>query len=441
MAKRSKKMAEMSTLDRLRRNHPGIKNSKTIVRIPYRSDLLNLFLGGVELGSFTEISGAPAMFKSTIAVEVAIEALKRGAIVAIHDKERKFKEERFQSLGMDSVMSNPNFFYYVDEFPEYRLTVKSYFDDMSQLWSGVRSEDLDVVRQRFLDDDVDDEMWEYYSQYLPPSKQGKKSTSRCKELGEKYLKTISVLREADRRMIVSILDSTTSVPSSKESPEMMPDGKVERTAKVNPAMQGVEWSEEMRRCMWLDSRVGGIHIGQLRMKLNLVGGPSYEKAAVTRTQEFYNSHRIMLKSRGNRFKLYRRSKTGEIVIGEKATMEDKAFEVGMIVNAKLTKNLTGIRTDIPLFMLAYRGTDPINSLWEFFHQNAIIKHHHGGRYLFEHPVFARVFAGTPNFTRVEFLTMYAERGAEMGRALRDYKEYLQTGELVDLQVTAPPAEE
>jgi len=423
----AKKKYTPQSMKMLLAQHAGVREHKQQYTIPFRSDILNLLLGGVSTSMFTEISGDPNMFKSTIAAEIIINALMMNAVCIVHDKERKLIESRFTTLGTNAFAS-PNFHYIEDEFPEYRLTIEQYFTDMLRFVEATRYEDLDRIRKQFSNDKknpstANDGLYDYYRRYLPlADRDHKRTEARCNKIADQ-LKTPNLLRPEDKTLILTVLDSTTAVPSKEEAY----DPKTGEVPDPNPALQARVWSQFLRTCLWMDDRVAALHLSQKRLKLNFTGN-SYERAAVTRSQEYYYTTRIMLAMAANG-KLYRHPTTGEIVIGDSGhALDQKINQIGQITRARIMKSLTGIKTEIPLFMLGQTGTDRINSMWEFLLQRNLIKHYHGGRWHFNHPLFDAIWdPNTVKFKRTEFIDLYVQDGAKLGRVLEQYKNLLLTG--------------
>ena len=419
MAKKSK---AIRSLEAQREYMAGIQEISAPEYIPFRSDLLNLFVGGIGFGGFTEISGDPNLYKSTIAAEVIGAALTMGAHVIVHDKERKLEQSRFTTLGIHGAnKQNPKFWYFRQDWPRYRLTIEQYFRDMLDLFTVIRNDDLQRVKREFEDNSASDEAYEYYRRCLPEKERTKARTAgRAKTVASKLV-IPALLRKQDRSRILTVLDSSTATPADEEAPDE--NGEVGGDGK---ALRARVWSKELCNMMWADDRVAGLHLAQKRLHLNF-GGRSYKKAASTTAQEFYYNCRMMtIPMAGGR--LTRNPDDGTIIIGnpQNVAKEKQINQIGQIILMAIHKTLRGVKTEIPLFMLAMTGTDVVNSMWQFLVQRGLITHHHQGAYKFKHGMFSRIW---PNetFKPVEFINFYRNEGQRLWGVLQDYMHVMLTG--------------
>ena len=416
------KKAGIKKLSELRaEKHLG--TPRKIYSVPFRSDVLNLFTGGVKFGHVTEISGNPGMFKSTLLAEVAIHGLDTGAHVVVHDKERKLTESRFLSLGCKIAnKANPKFWYHEDDFPDYVLTLEKMFEDMHEIWAGVRLDDLEQLQNKFKEGKATKAQQERYGHLeKKPKKATKKSlASWQKKIAEK-LKSPAQLDDDDRSPIIWIVDSVTATPNADEAIDP-------KTGKPNLAPTMAKnarvWSDLFRTCGFLDAKVAALHIAQIRTAG--IGSPrgAYKKAAVPTANEFYATNRIKIFPRSGG-SLYRDPKDpSSVIIGNRAEGEEKIFQVGSIIMASIDKNLEGVSTNVPLYMLASTGTDVINSLFEFLSlRNLIVTK--GGWYAFDDTFWPERAGET--FRREGFTEIYLKHGAELYKKLLSWKELIQHG--------------
>jgi RecA/RadA recombinase len=400
---------------------------RKIYSVPFRSDVLNLFTGGVKFGHVTEISGNPGMFKSTILAEVAIHGLDNGAHVVVHDKERKLTESRFLSLGCKIAnKSNPKFWYHEDDFPDYVLTLERMFEDMHEIWAGVRLDDLEQLQKKFTDGKATKVQQSRYEHLVPkPKKENKKSMASWQKKVADKLKSPAQLDDEDKTPIIWIVDSVTATPNADEAIDPT-TGKP--NLKPTMAKNARVWSDLFRTCGFLDAKVAALHIAQIRTAG--IGSPrgAYKKAAVPTANEFYATNRIKIFPRSGG-SLYRDPDEPEsISIGSKVGKEEKIFQVGSIIMASIDKNLEGVSTNVPLYMLASTGTDVINSLFEFLSLRNLIATK-GGYYAFDDKFWPE--RGGQTFRRGEFTQIYLEAGAEMLKKLVTWKELIQHGRLTD----------
>jgi len=418
----AKKTKAILSLEAQRQHMQGLRDLSMPEFIPFKSDILNLFTGGVAFGGITEIAGDPNLFKSTISAEVIGAAIAMGAHVIVHDKERKLDESRFSTLGIHSAnKANTKFWYFAQDWPAYRLTIEQYFTDVLNLFTSIRHDDLQKVKRAFDSNIAIDEAYDYYRRYLPAAEASKARTaSRAKTLAAR-LTMPSMLRKQDRSYILTVLDSTTATPADEEAPDE--NGEVKKESK---AVRARVWSEQLRNMMWVDDCVAGLHVAQKRMHLNF-GGNSYKKAAVTTAQEFHYNCRIMTVPMAGG-KLTRNPEDNTITIGSpsKVSVDNRRNQVGQIILAKINKSLKGVNTEVPLFMLAQTGTDVINSMWQFLVNSGAIKHHHQGKYKFVHELFAKMW---PNerFNPVTFIKFYQDEGQRLWHVLQQYMHLMLTG--------------
>lgn len=432
----AKKTKAILSLEAIRSQLGGLRELTTPEFIPFRSDILNLFTGGVSYGGFLEIAGDPGLFKSTLAAEIIGAALDTNAYVIVHDKELKLEKLRFTTLGVHTAnKNNPRFFYFRQNWPEYRLTIEQYFEDIQKLYTSIRHDDLSRLRNQFKENTASDEAYDYYRRYLLPDERNKTRTpGRSSKIAEKLV-VPSLLRQSDKSHILTVLDSTTATPANEEAPDA--NGEVHNS---QPAIRARVWSEQLRRMMWLDDRVAGLHLAQKRLALSFKG-PSYQKAGVTTAQEFHYNGRLMMVRMSNG-QLWRNPKGHDLLIGTKdTTQDDRIDQVGQIMLAKIDKSLKGLKTSVPLFMLGQSGTDVVNSMWQFLLQRGLIKHHYQGKHKFDHHLFTAIWPSeTTTFKVGEFIDFYRAEGARLWSVLQSYLHLLLTGQVLAAQPNTAPVE-
>lgn len=414
--------------------------------IPFKSDILNLLTGGVQCEFITEISGNPSMYKSTIACEVVGAALGLGGHAIVFDKERKMTESRFLSLGITNANKhNDSFWYFKDIVPaestEDLITIERIFEDCARIHRSVREDDLNKVKQKFLDGRATKEEMKDYASILGVNdrwESRKDKEGKCAEIAGKDGKNFASpnqLREEDKTLILVVVDSTTAVPAREEAFD--PKTGLPNTSP-QPALQARSWSSGLRNCLFFDSRVAMLQLAQIRTA-GIMGGPGskpYKRAAVTSSQEFYNTVRLQLfPSGGQGSVLYRDPDSGGILKGDKFTTKgNRLYQLGNIVKCSIKKNIDSLRMDVPLFMLGSSGTDPVNSLWEFLHSHSFVKHTSGGWWELQ----GNFFECWPQKFKLEsWYSIYCEVGAELWTALEKWKQEIIYGKQENEQSAEP----
>ncbi len=411
--------------------------------IPFKSDILNLLTGGVQCNFITEISGLASMFKSTIACEVVGSALVLGGHAVIFDKERKMTESRFTTLGINNAKKeNDHFWYFKDIVPATKhddiINIERIFEDCTRIHRSIREEDLGKVKQRFLDGRATKKEMEHYANVLGVSdqwKSRKEKASQCAAIAGKDGKNFAIpnqLRAEDKSLILIVVDSTTAVPAREEAfdpktglPNLSPQ----------PALQARVWSNLLRNCLFMDERVAMLQLAQIRTAGIMGGRTPYKRAAVTSSQEFYNTVRLQLFPGGAGTVLYRDPRSGGILKGDKlVATSDRLYQLGNIVTCSIKKNIDAMKMDVPLFMLGATGTDPVNSLWEFFWQRGLVKHTSGGWWQLQEGFFA---CWPDNFKLESWYSIYCEVGEELWKALLKWKKEIIYGKQEDGQSKEP----
>lgn len=417
------------TLDELRQT-TGISSPRKIAAIPFRSDIMNLVAGGVLCGYINEISGNPSMFKSTLAAEVIVECEKSGGYVIIHDKERKLTDSRFSALcGNNHKIrkENPRVWYYEDDPARgFIITIEKVFEHLHDIVGGIRLKDLEKLKEKFEEGDVSAALIEKYSSILSEKaqakrakdakKKGKKESKKdneaiCKEIAA-ALMSPGQLHDEERSIVLAVADSVTSIPAQEEAldpktglPNLTPQ----------PAIQARVWSNMLRTAGFFDHKVALLHIAQIRTHgIMSYGGKAYKKAAVSAAQEFYATNRIKIFQDSDGV-LYR-APDGSILKGSKLNYDERLHQIGTVIMASVDKNLDGLRTDVPIYMLNTTGTDVVNSMWEFLTGRKLVVAG-GGWFKFD-PNFLSVDA---TFRRDQFLDIYAKHGAAIWSALQRWK--------------------
>lgn len=411
--------------------------------IPFKSDILNLLTGGVQCGFITEISGNPSMFKSTLACEIVGAALQLGGHTIVFDKERKMTANRFLSLGINNAnKDNEHFWYFRDivpaEKPDDIINIERLFEDSTRIHRSIREEDLGRVRQRFLDGKATKKEMEQYAAILGVSDRWearKDKEGQCAEIAGKDGKNFATpnqLRVEDKSLILIVVDSTTAVPAREEAfdpktglPNLSPQ----------PALQARVWSNLLRNCLFMDERVAMLQLAQIRTAGIMGGRQPYKRAAVTSSQEFYNTVRLQIYAGGQGSVLYRDPRSDGILKADKlVATSDRLFQLGNIVSCSIKKNLDSMQMDVPLFMLGATGTDPVNSLWEFFHERGFVKHTSGGWWQLQGDFHA---CWPQNFKIESWYNIYCEVGAEIWKTLAKWKQEIIHGRPKDGQGTEP----
>jgi RecA/RadA recombinase len=411
--------------------------------IPFKSDILNLLTGGIQCGFITEISGNPSMFKSTLACECVGHALNLGGHVIVFDKERKMTESRFTTLGINNATkNNEHFWYFKDIVPATKaddlINIERLFENATTIHRTIREDDLNKVRARFLEGKAKKEEMEHYAGVLGVSDQWRGRTDKegqCATIAGKDGKnfvTASQLRQQDKSLILIVVDSTTAVPAREEAfdaktglPNLSPQ----------PALQARVWSQLLRNCLFMDERVAMLQLAQIRTAGIMGKGHPYKRAAVTAAQEFYNTVRLQLYAGGAGSVLYRDPRSGGILKADKlVATSDQLYQLGNIVSCAIKKNLDSMQMDVPLFMLGATGTDPVNSLWEFFHESGFVKHTSGGWWQLQGDFFA---CWPQNFKIESWFQIYSEVGQEIWKALLNWKKEIIHGKQGNGKGTQP----
>lgn len=401
--------------------------------IPFKSDILNLLTGGIQCGFITEISGNPSMFKSTLACECVGHALALGGHVIVFDKERKMTGSRFQTLGIHNAnKDNDHFWYFRDIVPASNvddiINIERLFENTATIHRTIREDDLKKVRQRFLDGKAKKEEMEHYARVLGVGDQWRSRAEKegqCAAIAGKEGRNFaspSQLRTQDKSLILIVVDSTTAVPAREEAfdpktglPNLSPQ----------PALQARVWSQLLRNCLFMDERVAMLQLAQIRTAGIMGQRQPYKRAAVTAAQEFYNTVRLQLYAGGAGSVLYRDPRSGGILKADKLmATSDRLYQLGNIVSCSIKKNLDSMQMDVPLFMLGATGTDPVNSLWEFFHERGFVKHTSGGWWQLQgdfYPCWPQAF-------KIEnWFQIYSEVGQEIWKALNKWKNEIIYG--------------
>lgn len=421
---------EKMTLSELR-SKLSISSPRSIAAIPFRSDILNLVAGGVLCGYINEISGNPGMFKSTLAAEAAVVCERDGGYVIIHDKERKLTESRFSALtaGKHNIKKeNPRVWYFEDDpANNFIITIETMFEHLHQIIGGVRAKDLAVLKEKFADGDASQALIDRYSGILSEKtaaklaktkKAGKKEKAAiCAEIAE-ALMSPGQLHDDDRSVVLCIADSVTSIPAQEEAidpktglPNMSPQ----------PAIQARVWSNMLRTAGFFDHKVALLHVAQIRTHgIMAFGGKAYKKAAVSAAQEFYATNRIKVFQDSDGV-LYR-TPDGSILKGSKLSFDERLHQIGTVISASVDKNLDGLRTDVPIYMLNTTGTDVVNSMWEFLTGRKLIVPA-GSWHRFDQS-FLNL---DQNFRRDQFLEVYSKHGAAIWSALQRWKASILYG--------------
>lgn len=433
-----KKSSGPATLRALKQSFvdQGVRQQTQVSYIPFRSDYLNLLTGGgIPTNGFTEIFGDPGMFKSTLAAELSITTLRDlGGVLVIHDTENKLKDDRFSSLGfqLPNAEESDHYWRFIGNWPKYRLTIEGYFQDMSQIVSLSRMEDLALAKERLLDGTMPDREVFLYRAFCGASiKSPDDVTDAHRKAIEKNLVEPGQLLSQHRRLILSVIDSASALPAEAEVPDAI-TGKVE---KANVALRAGVWSEQLRRWGWLDDRVACLHIAQKRLDLKFKG-PSFQKAASTTAQNFYYTLRISLR-KAAQGALYRLP-DGTLLEHAKAETDDKHHQVGSVIVAKTEKSAFGIGTSIPLVMLNFSGTDVIWSAWKTLLALGLLKHTSGGWYAFTHDIFIREL-GDRKVNFQSFFDLYRDPDEvqRLARASIAYVQWLHTGIVPETEPTKP----
>lgn len=405
--------------------------------IPFKSDILNLMTGGIQCGFITEISGNPSMFKSTLACEVVGAVLDLGGHAIVFDKERKMTESRFKTLGINKAnKDNPFFWYFKDlvpaEKPDDIINVERMFEDCTRIHKVIREDDLRKVRERFLSGVATKKEIEYYGRTLDCGKQWetrKDKEGQCAAIAGKDGKNFATpnqLRQEDKSLILIVVDSTTAVPSREEAFD--PKTGLANTSP-QPALQARSWSHQLRNCLFMDERVAMLQLAQIRTAGIMGKGNAYKRPAVTSSQEFYNTVRLQIFAGGSGSVLYRDPRSDGILKADKlVATSDRLYQLGNIVSCSIKKNLDSLQMDVPLFMLGATGTDPVNSLWEFFHQRGFVKHTSGGWWALQGDFHA---CWPENFKIESWYNIYCEVGAEIWKALNKWKQEIIYGKKTD----------
>lgn len=428
MSKKEAAPKKKQTLAELRQTMT-LSSPRKIAAIPFRSDILNLVSGGILCGYINEISGNPGMFKSTLAAEGVIGCEQSGGYVVIHDKERKLTESRFAALtgGKHNIRKeNPRVWYFEDDVAKgFIITIELVFEHLHQIIGGIRQEDLERLQAKFEDGTASASLIERYQSILSgkaaakvtKSKKGKKKATKkdnesiCKEIAA-ALMSPGQLHDDERSAVLCVADSVTSIPGQEEAidpktglPNMSPQ----------PALQARIWSNMLRTAGFFDHKVALLHIAQIRTHgIMSYGGRAYKKSAVSAAQEFYATNRIKIFQDSDGV-LYR-APDGSVLKGSKLNFDERLHQIGTVINASVDKNLDGLRTDVPIYMLNTTGTDVVNSMWEFLAGRKLINPG-GGWYKFD-PQFLNVDA---SFRRDQFFDIYAQHGAAIWSALQRWK--------------------
>lgn len=418
MAKKAgfKKLGEL-------RSSQKLAEPRVLTSLPFRSDMLNLFTGGIKFGHVTEVSGNPGMFKSTLLAEVVGEALKQGAHVVVHDKERKLTADRFLTLGIENAnKNNPKFWYKEDDLPEYILTLERMFEDMHEVYAAVRHDDMESIKDQFVAGEASRSLCKRYQHLNAKALPAKdKKTKGWQTLVSKKFMTPSQLLDVDKTPIVWIVDSVTSIPNQDEAVDPV-TGKP--NLKPSIAKNARVWSTLFQTCGFMDARVAALHIAQIRTA-GIGTGRAYKKAAVPSANEFYATVRLKLfpAAQGTLFRDPK--KPTEILIAKSDLSTDqKAYQIGRIIMASIDKNLDGVSTSVPIYMLNKTGTDVINSMFEFLHLRKMIVSA-GGHYTWDEQFWPERAGET--FRRAGFSAIYTEHGAELLTKLKAWKELISDG--------------
>lgn len=412
--------------------------------IPFRSDILNLLTGGVQCRFITEIAGNPSMYKSTIACEVVGACLSLGGHAIVFDKERKMTPSRFESLGITNAnKDNDHFWYFRDIVPAEKvddlISIERIFEDVTRIHRSIREDDLRKVKEKFLDGKATKKEMKEYASILGLSdrwESRKDKEGQCAEIAGKDGKNFaspSQLREEDKTLILIVVDSTTAVPAREEAFD--PKTGLPNTSP-QPALQARSWSSQLRNCLFIDERVAMLQLAQIRTAGIMGKGNPYKRAAVTSSQEFYNTVRLQIfPGSGQGSVLYRDPKGGGILKGDKfSTQGERLYQLGNIVKCSIKKNIDSLRMDVPLFMLGSSGTDPVNSLWEFLHSHNFVKHTSAGWWELQGDFFE---CWPQKFKLESWYSIYCEVGAELWKALEKWKQEIIYGKQENEQSTEP----
>lgn len=401
--------------------------------IPFKSDILNLLTGGVQCGLITEIAGNPSMFKSTLACECVGAALDLGGHAIVFDKERKMTESRFRTLGINKAnKDNDHFWYFKDIVPAGKvddiINIERLFEDCTRIHRAIREDDLNQMRQKFLEGKATKKEIDFYGAALDCGDQWKtrkEKETQCAAIAGKDGKNFaspSQLREEDKSLILIVVDSTTAVPAREEAFD--PKTGLPNTSP-QPALQARSWSSMLRNCLFFDTRVAMLQLAQIRTAGIMGKGNPYKRAAVTSSQEFYNTVRLQIYAGGSGSVLYRDPRSGGILKADKlVATSDRLYQLGNIVSCSIKKNIDSMQMDVPLFMLGATGTDPVNSLWEFFHERGFVKHTSSGWWQLQGDFFA---CWPQNFKIEDWYKIYCEVGAEIWKALNKWKKEIIYG--------------
>lgn len=417
---------QLPSLEELR-GKKGLSAPSKITSIPFRSDALNLFTGGVKKNHVTEISGMPSMYKSTLLAEVAGEVLAGEGVVVIHDKERKLTEPRFISLGINNAnRSNSRFWYFTDDLPEYVLTIEQMYVDIHDIVGAVRRDDLQKLKEKFTAGKATKAQVEAYWNLTgyktkPKTGKGEKNEKGQKAIAKKLVSP-SQLDDADKTTVLWIVDSVTSIPCADEAYD-----KATGLPNKSPGMAKCArvWSEQFRISAFMDSEVAVLHIAQIRTAG--IGSPrgTYKKSAVPAANEFYATNRLKIFPRSGGA-LYRNpDDEGTILIGQTTPKESRLFKIGQIITVAIDKNIEGVNTEVPIYMLASTGTDVINSMWEFLSLRGFLKGGHGGYWSLSEKLWPEKSA--EKITRASFTQFYLEHGQELYQRLKVWKEKITHG--------------
>lgn len=422
----AKKQKELPSLEDLR-SKKGLSAPSKLTSIPFRSDALNLFTGGVKKGHVTEISGMPSMYKSTLLAEVAGEVLAGDGVVIIHDKERKLTENRFTSLGINNAdRRNPKFWYHTDDLPDYVLTIEKMYEDVHDIIGAVRRDDLQKLKEKFTAGKASKAQVESYWNLAgyktkPKTGKGEKNEKGQKAIAKKLVSP-SQLDGSDRTSVLWIVDSVTSIPCANEAFDKT-TGRPNNAPTM--ALCARIWSEQFRRSAFMDSEVAVLHIAQIRTAG--IGSPrgAYKKSAVSAAGEFYATNRLKIFPRSGGA-LYRNpDDDSTILIGQTAPKESRLFKIGQIITVAIDKNIEGVNTEVPIYMLSSTGTDVINSMWEFLVMRGFLLGGHGGYWSLSEKVWPE--QAHAKITRASFTQFYLDHGRELYQRLKIWKEKITHG--------------
>ena len=349
---------------------------------PTRNYPLNIRLGGgIMFGAVNEISGDPGLGKTMFCCEAIVDMTAAGGYAIVCDREGMITSGRLDLLG------KPNYdriFYFANQ-PEL-LTVEASFRLTTGAWNTIRADDCKKVVDKLTGKKPPKKLVERYRAIFRMPADSTPAAIAKNLYGTMAKEKVfyhQFLDVEDRSEILWVVDSLSSMPGQSEVAGDKFKSKVLANQQLQilsgeggsaaQAQQARSWSTALRNQRFLDQKVVGIWTAQMRMTVGSMNN-WYRSEAEPGANEFYGRARLRLSPMGGKeSNLHLDPSSGNLLysVGD-LPYQDTLHPVGRRVWMTASKVTATERFRVPWFWLGSRGTDTVNTVWEFLVDQGIL---------------------------------------------------------------------